>query len=518
MNIWPVLPLVIPFIAGLVLLINRENPKFQKSISLLTHLTLLVVSFGLVHEVHTRGVLAFQMGNWPPPFGIFLAVDMLGAIMVALTSLVGFTALLFAFNDISSMRMRGSFYSLYFFLIFGMNGAFMTGDLFNLFVFYEVLLMTSYVLLILGNENRQAKDGFTYLTLNFIGSTLFLVGAGILYRELGTLNMAHLALRIQELENTGLVTIVAIIFFFVFGLKSAIFPIFNWLPDAYTAPPTSIQAVFAGLLTKVGVYSMYRAFGTIFSHDIGFTHTTLLVPLAGLTMLFGVWGAVVQYDVSKILAFHSISQVGYILMGLAIYAPLALAGGIFHMIHHSLIKSSLFLVGGGMERLGGSQDLKKLGGLVQISSFLGLLFMISAMALAGVPPLSGFFSKFTLVVSGLAEAHPLLVAAALVTSFFTLFSMIKIWRLGFWGVKKEDQTLSKRESLNNLKPVLLSCGLSVAFVILLTVLANPVMKISKSAGDQLLNKDEYIRAVLNTKPVNQKGRFPEVKSQEAHTS
>jgi len=318
--------------------------------------------------------------------------------------------------------------------------------------------------------------------------------------------MAHIALRIGEINNKGLVTLIAILFFVVFGLKSAIFPIFNWLPDSYTAPPTPVSAVFAGLLTKVGVYSMYRAFGTIFTHDVLYTHHAILIPLAGLTMLFGVWGAVVQYDISRILAFHTISQVGYILMGLAIFTPLAIAGGIFHMIHHSMIKSSLFLIGGGAGKIGGSQNLKKLGGLVGMSTSLAIFFMISALALSGVPPLSGFFSKYTLIVSGLNQYHPWLVTAALITSLFTLYSMIKIWRLGFWGEKNPKAQYSPLEFGRKNKFILIGCSLSVVMVLCLTLFANAVMNFSVKASHQLMDRDAYIEAVLSKSPLPQSGR------------
>ena len=496
------LPLIIPFTAGLLLLGFRTKETYQKTVSFIASLGLLAAALNLLFVVKNQGIQVAHLGNWPSPFGIILAVDLLGAIMTVVCGSVGLTALFYSFPTIQKKRMDGAYYALFFFLLFGINGAFMTGDLFNLFVFFEVVLMTSYVLLVLGNEHKQAASGFTYLTLNLVGSTLFLAGAGIIFGQLGTLNMAHIASRIGTIENQGLVTLVGMIFFCVFGIKAAMFPLYNWLPDSYTAPPTPISAVFAGLLTKVGVYSMYRAFGTMFIQDIGFTHHNVLILLAGLTMVLGVWGAVVQYDVRSILAFHSISQVGYILMGLAIFTPLAIAGGIYHMVHHSLIKSSLFLIGGGMGHIGGTQDLKKLGGLVKKSSALAIFFMISSMALSGIPPLSGFYSKLALVVSGLAEKHPILVTAALVTSLFTLYSMIKIWRLGFWGetnTEKESELTPSPKTLQN--RLWTSLTLSVAFVIYLSLFAGPVMKICKDASEQLFNQKEYIEAVLNSRPV-----------------
>ena len=496
------LPLAIPFVAALLLLFRRQDLPWQRGISATAALCTFLASAAVFHQVWTAGIIAVPMGNWPPPFGIFLTIDLLSATMLVLSSLVGMSALFYSLFDIGWERRDGSFFALYQLQIFGINGAFSTGDIFNLFVFFEVTLMTSYVLLTLGNEHEQARAGFSYFTINLIGSTIFLAGAGLLYGQLGTLNMAHLAERVSAAPNNGLIAVVAVMFLFVFGLKSAMFPVFNWLPNAYSAPPTPVSALFAGLLTKVGVYSMYRVFGTIFVTDTGFTHGTILLPAAGLTMLIGVWGAMVQNDVRYILAFHSISQVGYILLGLALYAPLAMAAGLFHMVHHSLVKSSLFLLGGGMGRAGGSQNLKKLGGLVRGAPFLALLFLVSALALAGIPPLSGFYSKFGLIAASFAGQHPVAAALALATSLFTLYSMIKIWRLGFWGTGD-----GKRETKSVSPGLLTACAFSVVLVVALSALAGPSMAVFSRAASQLLDRDAYIRAVFAQSPLPQPGRW-----------
>jgi multicomponent Na+:H+ antiporter subunit D len=494
---WPVtLPLLIPFAAGLLLLMKRDYPLWQRSVGLFASLGMLLSSVLLLRQVLTEGVAVTYLGNWPAPFGIVLAADALGALMTCLTAVVGLTCAAFAFFDIDEARRRGGFFALFYFLLFGVNGAFLTGDLFNLFVFYEVVLMASYALTVLGNETAQVKHGFTYFAINFVGSALFLVGAGLLFAQLGTLNMAHLAQRVLAAENKGLITVVSSIFLVVFSLKSAAFPIFNWLPGAYSAPPTAVSALFAGLLTKVGVYSLYRVFGTVFAHDVAFTHGAILAPLAACTMLFGVWGAMVQYDIKYILAFHSISQVGYMLMGLALFSPLALAAGIFHMVHHSLVKSSLFLLGGAIEHKDGSQDLKKLGGLAVRSTSLSLFFMVSALALAGIPPLSGFFGKYGLVVGAFGGGNGGLVAAALATSLFTLYSMIKIWRLAFWG-NKTSAGVDRKADLP-VRALLGVCAVSVFLVLGLTLFVNPLMTVSKKAAEQLKNPQNYIDAVLHS--------------------
>ncbi|MCT7654634.1 hypothetical protein MBH78_07270 [Oceanimonas sp. NS1] len=242
-----------------------------------------------------------------------------------------------------------------------MTGAFLTGDIFNLYVWFEILLIASFGLMILGGERAQMEGAIKYVTLNLISSAMFLTAVGLLYGYAGTLNMADLAVKLNGPEQSGLVTVIAMLFLVAFGIKAAAFPLFFWLPASYHTPPVAISAVFAGLLTKVGVYALYRVFSLIFVQDIGFTHGTVLMAMGIFTMVTGVLGAAAQFEVRRILSFHIISQIGYMLVGLALFTPLAVAGGVFYIFHHIIVKTNLFLVSGVMYRYHGSYDLSRLG-------------------------------------------------------------------------------------------------------------------------------------------------------------
>jgi multicomponent Na+:H+ antiporter subunit D len=292
---------------------------------------------------------------------------------------MGLTVLLYSFGNVDRAREHWGYYPVLQFLLMGINGSFLTGDLFNLFVFFEVMLMASYVLLALGGEPSQLQESFKYLVLNLLASTVFVASVGILYGVTGTLNMADLSQKMAHTDRSGLITALAMLFLFVFGVKAAIFPLFFWLPDAYPQPPAAVSALFAGLLTKVGVYTLLRTFTLLFVQDIAFTHTLILV-LAAFTMIVGVLGAIVQNHLRGILSFHIISQIGYMILGLGLFTPLALAGSIFYIIHHIIVKTALFLISGVTGRITGTDELKNMGGLLTHYPWLSALFLLAALS------------------------------------------------------------------------------------------------------------------------------------------
>jgi multicomponent Na+:H+ antiporter subunit D len=323
---------------------------------------------------------------------------------------------------------------------------------------------------------------------------------GILYGTVGTLNMADLGQRMPGIAGSGLSSTLAILFLVAFGIKSALFPLFFWLPAAYHTPPLPVTVIFSGLLTKVGIYSLVRIFTLVFRQDIAFTHTVLLV-IAGLTMVTGVLGAVAQYDMRRLLSFHIISQIGYLLMGLGLFSPLALAGTIFFMVHVILAKSALFLVGGVLYYLTGTYDLKKLGGFYRASPLLALLFALPAFSLAGIPPLSGFWAKFALVRAGLEQQQYLVVAAALAVGLLTLFSMTKIWNEAF--LKEQPDTTAiesarplKTMALEQQVPLVLPIAVMAVLMVVIGVGAEPLFALSMRAAGQLMDPTEYMQAVL----------------------
>jgi multicomponent Na+:H+ antiporter subunit D len=343
------------------------------------------------------------------------------------------------------------------------------------------------------------EGALKYVTINLLSSAILLAAVGLLYGAAGTLNMADLALKLRAGPPSGLITALSMLFLVTFGVKAAIFPLFFWLPASYPTPPVAVSALFAGLLTKVGVYALIRVFTLIFVRDSG--TASLFLMLAGFTMVTGVLGAASQNEFRRILSFHIISQVGYMILGLGIGTRLALGGSIFFMIHNILAKTNLFLISGVSNRLLGTHDLKKSGGLYASAPALSIFFMVSAMALAGLPPLPGFVGKFALVKAGLDTGHYAIAAVALITGILTLFSMTKIWGETFWkpaqGAPASAPTKEFRRDTRLLQmPIALLAGLSV----LLGVGAGPALAVMTRAADQLLRPEGYIRAVLREQP------------------
>jgi multicomponent Na+:H+ antiporter subunit D len=387
----------------------------------------------------------------------------------------------------------------------GVAGAFLTGDIFNLYVWFEVLLISSFVLLALGSERAQLEGAIKYVMLNLVSSFLFLIATGILYGAVGTLNMADAARKLQTLDNPDLVSTLAMLFLIAFGIKAAVFPLFFWLPASYHTPPAAVSAVFAGLLTKVGVYALIRVFTLLFTQNPDVTHRLILV-LAGLTMVTGVLGAVAQNEFRRILSFHIISQIGYMILGLGLYTKLALAGSVFYIAHHIIVKTNLFLVSGVVHTLQGTYDLNRLGGAYRRWPWLAALFAVPALSLAGLPPLSGFVAKLILVQAGLAVGEYVIVGVALAVSLLTLYSMSKIWNAVFWQTQPElapgpprlvagehpPGPLTRGELVLLVAPIV---GLAV-LTVLIGLLAGPVFAWAAAAAAELLDPAAYIRAVL----------------------
>jgi len=493
-----VLPIIVPLITAAVALLVWRSRLLQRALATVGTLALLASSLLLLRWVSENGIQAIQIGNWPAPYGITLVADQFSAIMVTLAGFMGFTVVVYSLASVDPQREAFGYYPLLLILLMGVCGAFLTGDLFNLYVWFEVMLMASFVLLGLGGERAQMEGAIKYVTLNLVSSAMFLAAVGILYGLVGTLNMADLAVKLREAAQPALTTAVALLFFVAFGIKAAAFPFFFWLPASYHTPPVAVSAIFSALLTKVGVYSLIRVFTLLFVDDPDYTHSLILV-IAGFTMVTGVLGAVAQYDFRRLLAFHIISQIGYLLMGLGLLTTAALAGAVYFMVHVVLAKSALFLVSGVVHRLRGTYDLKKLGGLYASRPWLALLFLVPALSLAGIPPLSGFFAKLALIQAGLVSEQYAIVATALAVSILTLFSMIKIWTEVFWkkapnagGDDSEAPALPAISSSLLLAPIALTAVLIAA----IGLAAGMFFPLAFEAGHQLMNPGGYVQAVL----------------------
>lgn len=484
------LPILIPIIAIPLLLVIRNN-RIRQLISITTTAVLVIVSILLLQIVQQNGIQVMNIGNWSAPIGIPIVIDLYSAIMLIMAGIIGFCISIYASKGIGRQREDHHFHPLFHALLLGVNGAFITGDIFNLFVWFEVMLMASFCLLILGNERAQLEGAIKYITMSLISSFLFVAGIGLIYGETGTLNMADLS-RIIEDDDGMLMNTSAMLFFIAFGIKAAIFPFFYWLPASYHTPPAAVSALFAGLLTKVGVYAMVRFFTLFFVHNDAFWHTLLLV-VAGATMFIGVIMAASQNDIRRILSFHIISQIGYMIMGLGIFTPLAISGAIYFTFHNVMAKTNTFLVAGIINSLKGSYHIKTLGGLYKQYPLVAFIFFIPAMALAGLPPLSGFFAKFVLVKAGLESGEYLITFIALLVSIITLFSMVKIWGNAFWkNEESEEHSKTRKPALALVIPcVLLGCisaGIGIG--------ANYCIELTTSAAEQLLDKKHYVEAVL----------------------
>jgi multicomponent Na+:H+ antiporter subunit D len=492
-----VLPVILPLATAVACLLLRRFRGAQRAASVAGATLHLVTGLVLLHRVDTQGIQVMQVGGWPAPFGISLVADLLAAIMVVLTGLVGVAAAVYSLGSIDAAREAHGYHPLYQVLLMGVSMAFLTGDLFNLYVAFEVMLMASFVLLALGGERAQLEGGVKYVTLNLLSSAVFLAAVGLLYGVAGTLNIADLALAVQRGTAPGLVTTLACLFLVAFGIKAAVFPLFFWLPASYHTPPVAVSAVFAGLLTKVGVYALVRAFTLVFTEDPGLTHGLLLLS-AALTMVVGVLGAASQAEFRRILSFHSVSQVGYMVLGLGIMTPLALAGTILFLVHHAVVKTSLFLLSGVARRLGGGFALADLGGLYRSRPGLSLAFLVSASSLAGIPPASGFWAKLVLVLAALRAGHPGLAGLALAVGLLTLYSMTKIWNEAFW---KEPPGGSAVAAVPVPWTLLGPVAALAAITVAVGLGAGPVFDLASRAAAQLADPGAYVRAVLGPQAV-----------------
>jgi multicomponent Na+:H+ antiporter subunit D len=506
-----ILPIGIPLITAIITLFLRGSLAAQRAVSLVGALALLGSTLLLGQAAWQDGIQVMQMGGWPAPFGITFVADLLSVIMLVVTGIIAVATVIYSFANIDENRVAFGFYPFLNLLLVGICGSFLTGDMFNLFVWFEVMLISSFILMALGNDKPQMEGAFKYVAVNLVSSALFLAGIGLLYGVTGTLNMADLAHKIPQVQNQGVVTMIAMFFLVSFGIKAAVFPLFFWLPASYHTPPTAVAAIFAGMLTKVGVYAILRVFTLMFTNDIGYTHT-LMLWIAGFTMVVGVLGAAAQSDIRKILSVHIVSQIGYMIMGIGLMSVLvhsddeitragvrlALAGTIFYIVHNIIVKANLFFVGGVIARLGGSFELKNLGGLYRYFPFVAVLFVIPAFSLAGLPPLSGFWAKLMVIKAGLDLGSYWIVGTALFVGLLTLYSMAKIWA-GAFLPKAQEGLITGPLPAEMKRSVLILCfpiAILAALSILMGLFMGPIFELTEAAADQLLNPNFYIQAVL----------------------
>ena len=491
MNNLAALPVVLPVVIALALVLWPKPTVFRRSLVGLVLAALLGFALWLVAEIAVAGPLVLRVGGWPVPYGIVLVADTLSAVMLALASFTALACAAYGFAETPMSEEHPLRLPLLLFLLAGIALSFLTGDLFNLFVAFEVMLLSSYGLLTLESGARESRGALPYLTINLVGSALFLATCGFAYSLLGTLNFAEMIVRADALAGDPRLTLLGGLLMLVFGLKAGVFPLYYWLPTSYPILPAPVAAFYAGMLTKVGVYVLLRVFGTVFPASEHGLHTTLAWA-AGFTMVVGVLGAVGQARVQVILSYHIVSQIGFMVLAIGLHSVAGFAAAIFYIIHHIVVKSALFLAGGVIIRANGTDDLAHTGGLWRTAPWLGLLFLFQAMSLAGLPPLSGFWGKLMIIQEGFTQSQWTLVVCSLVASILTLVSMLKIWLGAFWRGTPSGPVCYDRRAR-----AMTAVGLAMVGVSLMIGLGAEIfLRVADRAARETLDRPGYVRTVL----------------------
>lgn len=506
MNFLLALPVLLPLLAAALTLGLGRHYRIQSAVAFVTLSLALIFALAIL-GLTDKATLVLDVGSWAAPIGISLVADRLAAIMLC-TSLVVMVAVL-AYS-LSEGTVHESpdiptpiFHPTYLVLCAGVNNAFLTGDMFNLYVGVEILLTSSFVLITLGGTRDRIRSGTVYVAVSMVGSAIFLVALASLYGACGTMNMAQLSMRLTEIDP-AVAMLIQTLFLVAFGLKAAVFPLSAWLPDSYPTAPAPITAVFAGLLTKVGVYAIIRMQVLIFPTS----PVDVVLAVVGIfTMIVGILGAVAQDDIKRLLSFTLVSHIGFMIWGISLANTLGIASAVFYAVHHILVQTTLFLVAGMMEKIGGSTSLRRLHSLAKISPLLAIWYLIPAFNLVGFPPLTGFLGKLGLAEATAARNTPLawaLLAAGLVASLLTLYVVVKIWLQTFWQGRESAQESGgeEEEAVDTLNPaariprgVWAATGFLTAVTIGLSVFAGPVYTFTERATISL-TRAEYQRAVL----------------------
>lgn len=513
-----VLPLILPAAAaGLIFLLRGVN--LQRAVALTTLAALTVISAAMIVVADTHGIQTVQMGGWDAPVGITLVADRLSSIMLFVSSIVLFAVMWYGISqglrDGDEDDPVAVFLPTYMLLTMGVNLSFLAGDLFNLYVGFEVFLVASYVLLTLGASPQRVRSGIGYVMVSMASSMVFLFALALVYASVGTMNMAQAGIRMEELP-TGTRAAIFATFLVAFGIKAAVFPLDAWLPDSYPTAASIVTAVFAGLLTKVGVYAIIRVRSTVFTDG---SLDSMLMWVALFTMVVGVMGAIAQNDIKRLMSFTLVSHIGYMIFGVALGSVAGLSGAIFYAVHHILVQTSLFLVVGLVERQAGSAQLRRLGSLLYTAPVIGLLYLVPALNLGGIPPLSGFLGKVMLIQAGAEDGSWLawvLIGGAVVTSLLTLYAMMNVWSKGFLrdradapegnvvqarpaNLAARDETVAVEER-TDVGRIPAGMFLATAFLVAastsITFLAGPISNVTDRAAQSAQDLSIYRAAVL----------------------
>jgi len=489
-----VAPVVWCILIGAVLLMLRKRTDIQPVIAIPALFVLVLMTLGLLVHVAQSGTLTMTMGRWLPPFGISFTVDLLGAFFAATAALVALAAGIYGRSDVDDTGRRYGFYPFLMLIMAGILGAFLTGDIFNLYVWFEVLLISSFGLLVLGSERKQLDGAVKYAFLNLIATTLFLVATGYLYGLFGTLNMADIAIKASELRGTAPLMTLVTLYLLAFAMKAAAFPVNFWLPASYHTPRLVVSALFAGLLTKVGIYALLRILGMLFPFER--EELSLIIAIvAALTMILGVIGALAQNDIRRSLGFLVISGIGVMMAGLALGSPAGLSGAILYAAHSMVVMTALYFAAGIAARLGGSFELTAAGGLYAKSALLAAMTLMLLLSVAGLPPFSGLWPKIMLVKASLDVGAWWLAGSILVTGFLTTITVGRIWVLAYW---RPLPGADAGEDAAVALPMGASAALAglVAITVAAGVWPEPLMALAQDAARGLIDPSAYVLSVF----------------------
>ncbi|WP_059015609.1 Na+/H+ antiporter subunit D [Mycobacterium sp. M26] len=523
------LPVLIPLMAAALTLVAGRRPRLQRLITVVALSAVLAVCAVLVYLTDRDGTQALHVGGWGPtdaglgPLGITLVADRLSALMLVVSAVVLLAVVFYAIGqgirDGDDRQPVSIFLPTYLVLSAGVCTAFLAGDLFNLYVGFEVLLSASFVLLTIGASKERVRAGISYVMVSMVSSLIFLIGLALVYAATGTLNMAELSLRLDDVSSGTRGALFAVLLV-AFGIKAAVFPLSAWLPDSYPTAPAPVTAVFAGLLTKVGVYAIIRTHSLLFPGG-GLDNVLLVAAL--LTMVVGILGAIAQSDIKRLLSFTLVSHIGYMVFGIALSSRLGMSGAIYYVAHHIIVQTTLFLVVGLIERQAGASTLRRLGGLAAASPLLAFVFIVPALNLGGIPPFSGFIGKVALLEAGTQSGSVLawlLVGGSLLTSLLTLYVVARVWTKAFWRARvdapegamadsapsvllddySQDVAFVDRDDVGRMPIGMLAPTMSlIAVGLALTVAAGPIFSYSDRAADEVLDRGQYISAVLGTR-------------------
>lgn len=505
MTVLLTLPVLLPLLGAALSLMLGRRPDFQRVIGLTVLSGVVVITAVLVYHTDTEGPVVLQLGGYAAPFGITLIADRLASLLLLVSAVITLAVLVFSIGqrvtDYGRETASTTFQPAYLVLCAGVSLAYITGDLFNLFVAFEIMLSASYVLITRRTTARRVRAGMTYVIVSLTSSLLFITLVALVYAATGTVNLAALSLEFRELAP-GVQTSLALLATVVFGIKAALVPLHFWLPDSYPTAPAPITAVFAGLLTKVGVYALIRIHTLVFQSD---TVWNVLLVVSIVTMIVGALGAIAQEDINRLLSFLLVSHIGFMLFGLGMATVIGLSGAILYVVHHITVQAALFLVSGLVTRRTGTVSLREMSGVAKSAPLVAVLFAVPALNLAGIPPFSGFIAKITLFRAGAESATVwayAATAAAVLTSFLTLYAVTRIWVSAFWGAEREpfpdadpSDEVTVGTGLTN-RPMVFATSVLVLTGIVISLAAGPLSAMSERAADDLLGGEQYRSVVL----------------------